>query len=177
MSQKKRKRLVMRSSVLGVLAVVLSYVFYTNFIKSEETLVNEGEIAPNFVLMNAEGEEVELKDYRGQGVFLNFWGTYCPPCEKEMPYMDKLYQEYKEKGVEILAVNVGESDLVVDRFVSRHDLTYPILLDRNKNVLDRYGIGPLPATFLVDANGEVVQIITGGMTEDRIRSYMEKIKP
>ncbi|WP_091660352.1 thiol-disulfide oxidoreductase ResA [Alteribacillus iranensis] len=177
MAKKKRKRLLMRSSILGAFAIVLSYVFYTNFITGEETLVQEGETAPNFILENMSGEKVELEDYRGQGVFLNFWGTYCPPCEKEMPYMENLYSEYKEQGVEILAVNVGESGLVVDRFVDRHDLSFPILMDANKNVLDRYGINPLPSTFLIDENGEVVKVITGGMTEDRIRGYMEEIKP
>ncbi len=94
-----------------------------------------------------EGEQVELADYEGQGVFLNFWGTFCPPCEDEMPYMENQYEVYEDQGVEILAVNVGESDLVVDRFVSRHALTFPILLDEDQAVLDHYGVGPLLLLF------------------------------
>ncbi|SDJ13130.1 AhpC/TSA family protein [Alteribacillus bidgolensis] len=85
----------------------------------------EGDIEPNFQLETLEGETVELNDYRGQSVFLNFWGTYYPPCEEEMPYMENQYQEYKDKGVEILAVNVGESELAVERFVDRHPLSFP----------------------------------------------------
>ncbi|SFL55602.1 thiol-disulfide oxidoreductase ResA [Salibacterium qingdaonense] len=120
---------------------------------------------------------MELKDYRGKGIFLNFWGTYCPPCEEEMPYMDRLYAKYKDEGVEILAVNVGESDLAVDRFVNRHDLSFPVPMDREKEVLDLYGINPLPTTFLVDKEGIVLDIIIGGMTEENIEGYMEQIKP
>ncbi|MFC5712609.1 thiol-disulfide oxidoreductase ResA [Thalassorhabdus alkalitolerans] len=173
----KKRRFIMRSSVLGVLAITLAYVFYTNFIQEEQTLVQEGDAAPNFSLYNMEGEQVELADYEGQGVFLNFWGTFCPPCEDEMPYMENQYEVYEDQGVEILAVNVGESDLVVDRFVSRHALTFPILLDEDQAVLDHYGVGPLPSTFLIDAEGEVVDIITGGMTEEHVAEYMERIAP
>ncbi|SFF05405.1 thiol-disulfide oxidoreductase ResA [Alteribacillus iranensis] len=174
---KKRKRLYFRISILSVIGVLLGYVFYTNFINKDETLVVEGDVAPNFQLTSMNGETIELDDYRGQGVFLNFWGTYCPPCEYEMPYMQNQYQEYKDKGVEILAVNVGEAQLAVERFVNRHQLTFPIPMDENKTVLDRYGINPLPTTFLINSDGEVIDIITGGMTEEDIQGYMERIRP
>ncbi|WP_240375654.1 thiol-disulfide oxidoreductase ResA [Bacillus piscicola] len=174
---KKRKRLYFRISVLSVIGILLGYVYYTNFIKNENTLVLEGETAPNFRLETLEGETVELENYRGQGVFLNFWGTYCPPCEEEMPYMENQYAEFQDKGVEILAVNVGESKLAVERFVNRHKLTFPVPMDENKAVLDRYGIGPLPTTFLINENGIVIDILTGGMTEEDIRGYMERIQP
>ncbi|SDI69128.1 thiol-disulfide oxidoreductase ResA [Alteribacillus bidgolensis] len=174
---KKRKRFIMRSSILSVIAILLGYVFYTNFITGEEPAVKEGDTAPNFILTTMEGEEVELEDLRGQGVFLNFWGTYCPPCVDEMPYMDNHYQDFKDRGVEILAVNVGESDLAIERFVDRLDLTFPVLKDKNKSVMDRYGVGPLPSTYLVDENGEVKRILTGAMTEEDIKGYMEEIEP
>ncbi|MFB4162883.1 thiol-disulfide oxidoreductase ResA [Alteribacillus sp. JSM 102045] len=174
---KKRKRFLMRSSILSVLAILIGYVFYTNFITGEESAIEEGDTAPNFILTTMEGEQIELEDLRGQGVFLNFWGTYCPPCVDEMPYMDNQYQDFKERGVEILAVNVGESDLAIKRFVDRLGLTYPILKDKNKNVMDRYGIGPLPSTYLIDENGEVQRILTGAMTEEDIKGYMEEIEP
>lgn len=174
---KKRKRFLMRSSILSVLAIVLGYVFYTNFMSGEEKAIQEGDIAPNFILTTMEGEKVELEELRGQGVFLNFWGTYCPPCVDEMPYMDNQYQDFKDRGVEILAVNVGESDLAIERFADRLDLTFPILKDKNKSVMDRYGVGPLPSTYLLDENGEVQRVLTGAMTEDDIKSYMEEIEP
>ncbi len=136
----KKRRLIVRSTVLSAIAAALLYTFYMNFF-SEQEVVAEGDQAINFVLQNLEGERVELADYEGQGVFLNFWGTFCPPCEREMPYMENQYQVFKDQGVEILAVNVNESELVVQRFVSRHNLTFPILLDKGNNIVDAYGIG------------------------------------
>lgn len=174
---KKRKRWFFRASLLSAIAMVLGYVFYTNVTGNEYVAIQEGSTAPNFQLETLEGKTVELEDYRGQGVFLNFWGTYCPPCEEEMPYMDNQYQVFKDRGVEILAVDVGESNLAVERFVSRHDLSYPILMDREQDVLDLYGIGPLPTTLLIDKEGTVVHINTGGMTEETIQQYMERIEP
>ncbi|WP_252314471.1 thiol-disulfide oxidoreductase ResA [Sinobaca sp. H24] len=174
---KKRKRWFFRASLLSTIAMVLGYVFYTNVTGNEYVAIQEGSTAPNFQLETLEGKTVELEDYRGQGVFLNFWGTYCPPCEEEMPYMDNQYQVFKDRGVEILAVDVGESNLAVERFVTRHNLSYPILMDREQDVLDLYGIGPLPTTLLIDQEGTVVHINTGGMTEETIQQYMERIEP
>ncbi|MFC5711902.1 thiol-disulfide oxidoreductase ResA [Thalassorhabdus alkalitolerans] len=166
-----------RSTVLGVIALALGYTFYSNFFNDQETQVQVGDEAPNFVLEDLEGKRVELEEYKGQGVFLNFWGTFCPPCEREMPYMENQYQIYQEQDVEILAVNVGETDLAVSRFVDRHELTFPIPMDKGSDVVDRYGVRPLPTTFLIDSEGIVTKVITGGMTEEHISDYMESITP
>ncbi len=74
-------------------------------------------------------------------------------------------------------MNVGESELAVERFVDRHQLSFPIPMDENKAVLDSYGIGPLPTTFLINKDGKVIDILTGGMTEKDIQGYMERIQP
>lgn len=174
---KKKRRLFMRSAILLIIATAIGYMFYSNFFSDRGAAVRVGDEAPNFVLTDLDGNEVELADYKGQGVFLNFWGTYCPPCEREMPYMEDQYAIYKDQGVEILAVNVGEAPLTVERFVNRHDLSFPIPMDSGQLVLDRYGVIPLPMTFLIDPKGTVIQIITGGMSEADIASYMESIKP
>src|SRR5699024_11306855 len=79
---------------------------------------------------NNELETVQLSDYRGKGVMLNFWATFCEPCEAEMPYMEKLYPKYKDLGIEIIAVNLDLTELVVDRFIDKHDLTFPIPNDK-----------------------------------------------
>ncbi|MBB6449674.1 peroxiredoxin [Geomicrobium halophilum] len=175
-AKRKRRRLWMRTAVLITLAVVVSYVFYTNFVHTEE-VVSEGDQAPNFTLINMDGERVELADYEGQGVFLNFWGTYCPPCEEEMPYMEDQHQAYLDDDVEILAVNVGESELTIDRFAERLQLTFPILMDENGDVMDHYGVGQLPATYMIDENGEVVHIRVGGMSEEHVQDFMQMVDP
>ncbi|GAK11757.1 thiol-disulfide oxidoreductase ResA [Geomicrobium sp. JCM 19039] len=175
--KRKRRRMFMRTAILLSIVAAIGYVFVTNFFMAEASVVSEGDQAPNFSLVNMDGERVELADYEGQGVFLNFWGTFCPPCEDEMPYMEEEWQNYKDKDVEILAVNVGESELQIDRFANRHDLNFPILMDSQRDVLAAYGVGQLPATYLIDEHGEVVLKRAGGMSQEHVENFMEMIDP
>ena len=81
--------------------------------KEKYDVLQVGDDAPDFALIDLNGESHQLSDYKGQGVFLNFWGTWCATCKKEMPAMGRQYQVYKDQGVQILAVNIAESDLKV----------------------------------------------------------------
>lgn len=166
----------MRSLILTVLIGALAYTLYINFFTSKER-VKVGSTAPDFVLTDLEGNKHQLSDYRGKGVFLNFWGTWCKPCEKEMPYIENQYDYYKTLGVEVLAVNIAESNVAVKGFADKHNLSFPIPIDKDKQVLDAYGVKPLPTTFLIDKEGKVVEITSGSMTERMVRDYMERIKP
>lgn len=173
----KKQRLVMRTVILLILGAAVAYTLYANFTKDKIQKVAVGEKAPDFVLTDMDGNKHRLSDYEGQGVFLNFWGTWCKPCEKEMPYMNNQYKQFKDEGVQVLAVNVGETDLAVNKFSERYDLAFPIVIDKDSQVQSAYGINPLPATFLIDKDGKVVKYITGEMTEETIKNYMEQIKP
>ncbi|WP_088053486.1 thiol-disulfide oxidoreductase ResA [Virgibacillus dakarensis] len=174
--RKRRLRKYFRVFVLLLLLSAVVYALYLN-VNKDNTVVSVGDYAPNFSLETLQGERVELKDYRGKGVFLNFWGTWCKPCKVEMPYMEEEYKKFKEQGVEILAVNIEESDLIVQNFVDRYGLTFPILMDRGGAVTGQYKIGPIPTTYLIDENGKVLKIITGNMNQESVREYMKLIKP
>ena len=91
----KKKRLLVRTSILIVLGVVLFITLYQNLVNDVEKQVSVGQIAPDFELTTLSGETVSLSDFRGQGVFLNFWATYCEPCKQEMPAKDYQYKQYK----------------------------------------------------------------------------------
>lgn len=173
----KKKRLVIRTIILLILGAAVAYTLYANFTKDDVKKVAFGEKAPDFVLEDMNGEKHRLSDYEGQGVFLNFWGTWCKPCEREMPYMENQYKEFKDNGVTILAVNVGESDLAVQKFADKHNLTFPILKDTDGQVQTAYKISPLPATYMIDKDGKVVKYHTGELSEDMIRAMMEQVKP
>jgi peroxiredoxin len=173
---KKQQRLIMRTVILLLLLAAVGYTIYSNFFTEKER-VKVGSAAPDFVLTDLQGKEHRLSDYRGKGVFLNFWGTWCKPCEKEMPYINRQYEVYKKQGVEVLAVNVGETKLSVQKFADRFGLTFPIMIDREDQVMNAYDVGQLPATFLIDKNGKVKKMITGTMTEEMVKQYMESIKP
>lgn len=173
----KRRRLMMRTFILIILGTAVVYTLYANFTKDKQQKVAVGTLAPDFILTDMQGNKHQLSDYKGQGVFLNFWGTWCKPCEKEMPYINNQYNQFKDKGVQVLAVDINESNLAVNQFAERHKLDFPIMIDADKQVMTNYGIDPLPATFLIDKNGKVINYYTGQLTEEMVRGFMEKIKP
>ncbi|GAB3806006.1 thiol-disulfide oxidoreductase ResA [Virgibacillus kimchii] len=128
---KKRNRLIFRTSILAILAGAIIVALVSN-LQADHNVYREGDEAPDFKLKqinkNHDAETIQLSDYKGKGVMLNFWGTWCKPCEEEMPYMEELYPEYKEKGIEIIAISLDSTEMVVDRFIDRYDLTFPIPL-------------------------------------------------
>ncbi|HEY2421957.1 MAG TPA: thiol-disulfide oxidoreductase ResA [Neobacillus sp.] len=173
----KKRRLVMRTVILLVLGAAVAYTLYANFTKDDKQTVAVGTLAPDFVLSDMQGNVHRLSDYKGQGVFLNFWGTWCPPCKKEMPYINNQYHQFNGKGVQVLTVDINESQLAVNQFAKGLKLDFPIMIDTDKQVMSAYGIDTLPATFLVDKNGKVIKYFTGELTENKIRNFMEEIKP
>lgn len=175
--EKKKKRFYIRSVILSVLVVAIVFTIYSNLTKEKTAVLQVGDNAPDFALIDMNGEKHQLSDYKGQGVFLNFWGTWCKPCEREFPLMDKHYQDYKDQGLQILAVNIGESDFAVQKYVDRKGLTFPVLIDANKSVMETYNINPLPTTMLVNPEGKIEKIITGEMSDEAIKGNMEQIMP
>lgn len=174
----KKQRLVIRTIILAILGAAIVYTLYANFTKDEIQKVELGKTAPDFALVDMNGEKHKLSDYKGQGVFLNFWATWCKPCEREMPYINNQYEKYKEQGVQVLAIDVGESDIVVKDYAEKYNLNFPILNDKDSQVMTAYGIDPLPITFLIDKDGKVVKIHKGELVkEDVVQQYMEQIKP
>jgi len=91
--------------------------------------------------------------------------------------MDRQYKVYKDQGVQTLAVNIAQTDFEVQNFVDRHELTFPVVIDKTKSVMTAYNVGNLPATLLIDPDGKVAKIVTGELTEEKIASYMELVKP
>ncbi|WP_392456384.1 thiol-disulfide oxidoreductase ResA [Chryseomicrobium aureum] len=177
MAQSKKTRFYIRTAILTVLVVAIIGTIYVNVTKEKNAVLAVGDQAPDFQLVDMEGNVQRLSDYEGQGVFLNFWGTWCKPCAKEMPYIDKHYQLNKDQGVQTIAVNIAESDFKVNSYTKQYGMTFPVVIDRKKNVMELYNIGPLPTTFLVNPDGEIVRIIQGEMTEQDVANFMEEIKP
>ncbi|MFB6465955.1 thiol-disulfide oxidoreductase ResA [Cytobacillus sp. Hz8] len=174
----KRKRLVIRTVILAILAAAVIYTLYAHFSKDDIDQVELGKTAPDFALVDLNGQKHQLSEYIGQGVFLNFWATWCKPCEREMPYINKQYEKYKDQGVQVLAVDVGESDLAVKNYAEKYHLNFPIVNDKKGDVMTAYGIDPLPTTFLIDKNGKVVKIHKGELAKEKlVQQFMEEIKP
>lgn len=174
----KKMRLYLRTGILILVAAALAYTLFQVLHKNKD--LSKGDTAPDFVLKTLDGKKVSLKDYRGQGVLLNFWGTWCGPCKEEMPYLDAIDQKDDVKGVKILEVDIGESRYNVRNFVEHYNLDLPILLDKDKDVSGPagYDIGPMPTTYLIDENGKIAKEITGQMPgPEYIKKAMRKVQP
>lgn len=178
--QKKRNRLIFRSVIIGILGIAVIFALVQN-LKSDNTVYKVGDEAPDFELEqisdNNEKETVALSDLEGKGVMLNFWGTFCEPCKTEMPFMESLYPEYKEKGIEIVAVSLDKTELVVDNFIDEFDITFPIPHDKNGKVQDLYNIGPIPTTYFIDPEGNIVDEVKGALTLDKLEGHFRDILP
>ena len=138
----------------------------------------EGFLAPDFTLDTLQGEKVALSGLRGKIVVVNIWATWCPPCRKETPALEKSYEQYKDSGVVILGVDLTNQDLVsdVESFVQEFGLTYLILLDRDGSVGILYQIKGLPSTFFINREGIIRTVVVGGpMSETFIRSKIETL--
>jgi peroxiredoxin len=116
--------------------------------------MKENSPTPDFSLPTPDGKKISLKDFRGKIVFLNFWASWCVPCREEMPAMDRLYQEFKDKNFVVLAVAVKDRRQDAINFVKELKLTYPIGLDPEGEVGLLYGAWGLPTTYLIGAKGE-----------------------
>jgi len=131
------------------------------FLKAGIQTVNHKK-APDFCLEELSGKKVELKHFKGQVVFLNFWATWCGPCKEEMPSMEALYQRFKEKGFVFLAISVDyEEKKKVKEFIDKHRYTFPVLVDPKNHTLDLYRIRGIPATILIDKKGRMVGSVIG----------------
>ena len=120
-------------------------------------MVQEGLVeSPGFTTEDATGNRVDSTSFRGKVVVLNFWATWCPPCRLEMPAMERLYQEFRGRGLEIVAVNFMESRELVQAFAEEQKLTYPMLLDSRAEIAEQYGVMRLPETVLIGREGELI---------------------
>lgn len=113
-------------------------------------------VAPDFTLKDLKGTQVTLKNFKGRVVFLNFWATWCPPCRREMPSMERLYKQLKDRDFTMLAVDMQESEKRVRAFISEFSLSFPVLLDLNGDISSLYGIVGLPTTYIIDREGKII---------------------
>jgi peroxiredoxin len=117
--------------------------------------------AADFTAARLDGTQARLGDLRGKVVFLNFWATWCPPCQDEMPSMEALYQQFRGKDLEFLAVDIQEDKDEVAAFMKEYGLTFPAALDSTGRISDQYGIRGIPATFIIDREGGVIAAVVG----------------
>jgi peroxiredoxin len=138
----------------------------------------QGFLAPDFELNTPTGETVKLSDLRGQAVLVNLWATWCPPCRAEMQAIQAVYDEYKDQGFTVLAVNMTYQDnqREIMPFVEEQGLTFPILLDETSEMASAYQLKSLPSSYFIDREGMISEVVIGGpMAEALLRTRIEAI--
>ena len=138
----------------------------------------EGFAAPDFTLDTLDGQSVTLSDLRGKAVVINLWAAWCPPCRAEMPALQAAYEMDRDRGLEILAVDMTYQDREQDvlRFVQDFGLTFTVALDRDGTVARQYLLRALPSTFFVGPDGVIRKVVIGGpMSEATIRSTVREM--
>tara|TARA_B100000749_G_C18197677_1_gene370614 strand:- start:25 stop:603 length:579 start_codon:yes stop_codon:yes gene_type:complete len=112
--------------------------------------------AHNFVGVLPDGKTVQLEDYQGRFVLLNFWATWCLPCLKEMPEFEKAFQEMGEEKLVVLAVGMGEDTGKISKFAKKYGFTFPLLADPDMEITRLYGVKNIPVTYLIDPEGVIL---------------------
>ncbi len=135
--------------------------------------------ASQFRLEALTGEQIALADYRGKVVVLNFWASWCAPCLREMPNLEKLYNKYRLRGIQVIGIAVVSNESDVPQKVLQTGVTYPILFG-NKRLIARYGsFSDLPTTFIIDEKGTILRQLSGSSDyktlEKEILPYLQDL--
>ena len=157
--------------VLGILAAALFSLVLVGGCSSQ--YIGDGEPgapqirqpAPDFTLADLEGNQVSLSDFRGKTVFLNFWATWCPPCRAEMPEIEAIHQEYKERDVVVIGVDLLEQEDTIRQYVQQGGYTWTFVIDTTGQVGASYRVAALPTSVFVDSEGIIRGINVGAMTK------------
>ncbi|RRR74327.1 MAG: redoxin domain-containing protein [Candidatus Viridilinea halotolerans] len=128
-------------------------------------------VAPAFTLESLQGESISLADFQGQVVLLNFWGTWCEPCKREIPALERAHRQYRDQGLVIIGVNLthneraqGRDQTTIAAFLDQFNVTYVNVLDTQGEVTNAYRIFPLPTSFFVDDTGHIRYVHIGELT-------------
>ncbi|NBI30432.1 redoxin domain-containing protein [Chengkuizengella marina] len=160
--------------IILILFVVIAGVTLFSGVLSTDEVPEVGNFAPDFSLKGLDGQVYQLSDFEGKPVVVNFWGSFCEPCVREMPAIEDIYNKYQSKDLIILGVNLDEPEVTVQSFVNQVGVTFPILLDKNI-VSDQYDVRYYPTTYFIDANGIIMEKKIGEMSESYLIQTVNKL--
>ena len=146
MGNKMKNTTIISLILLGATLCFTTSVTYA----ASETISGK---AANFTLKSRSGKNIKLSELRGQVVMLNFWASWCGPCRKEMPLLEKIHKKYKRLGFTLLGVNVEENSSAAKKYLRDVKVSFPILFDRTNKTSKLYNVSAMPTTILIDRNG------------------------
>lgn len=170
-----RKNKVLQWTIFMAILIVGGYAIGSSFMNKDEDRIEVGQVSPTFQLAELQDEVISLSDFKGKPVVLNFWGSFCEPCVREMPLISSMSDEYKEQDLVVIGVNLDEPKVVVNSFIRNNPVNYPILLDPNGKVRDRYEVVSYPTTFFITRDGKIDDIYVGELEQATLRARIEHL--
>ena len=131
--------------------------------------------APDFSLRTLDGKEVQLSDFRGRPVWINFWATWCPPCRAETPDIQEVYENHESDGLVVLAISIGESPSTVSDYVKRTGTTLTTGVDQTTSIAAQYRIVGIPTHFFIDREGVIREWRIGSMSKKTMENKVKEI--
>ncbi len=157
------------------LLILFSLLAFTLHAEQGLTSLPDKQAAPALVLKDMDGVQHAIRDYRGKPVIINFWATWCPPCRRELPSMNRAWKKIKDEGIVMLAVDVGEDEDTIFTFMGDYPIDFTVLLDSSGEVSASWPVVGLPTTFILDKQGRLVYRAIGGREWDD-EALLEKIR-
>lgn len=165
--------------IIGLILIVISAAWYANnnllnedtSSSNIETGVLIGKKAVNFSLPNLSDKTVQLTDFRGSKVFLNFWASWCPPCRQEMPDIQKLANNHED--IKVVTVNSQEDKGTVLNFLMENKYNFTTLLDRDGEITSQYLIRGIPTTFIINEDGVIIKKVSGALSYQKMLELIE----
>lgn len=170
-SQQKGNNPIIRNWKIfaGIIAIIFVVILLAKTDHAEAEKIEMaviGKSVGDFSLMDLDGKTVHLSDYKGKTVLINAWATWCPPCRAEMPDLENYYRQQKDNDFVILAINAGDTLEQAQGFVRSNNLSFPVLLDPEVEILQALGITGFPTSILINPDGIVKYIHIGMLRPD-----------
>lgn len=169
---KKFLLITLAAAVVGIISAFgWSYYQAGNLNDAAAETINTE--APDITVTAMDGTRLKLSDLRGKTVFVNFWATWCGPCMQEMPVMEKVYPEYKDK-VEFFTVSIDDARADYEKYVKEQGFAFPMYWGDKNAIISAYGLQGIPASYIIDKYGTITQSHIGGMQEKDMRAFLDK---
>ena len=162
------------STIVGVAIVAFLLLLSYGLLSGPESdPLNEGP-APDFSLQLFDGGQLSLADLHDQVIIVNFWGSWCAPCQEEAPVLEKVWQEYQGQGVTFIGIAYKDTEGKARAFLDEFGISYPNTLDPGNRVARSYRVQGVPETFFIK-DGEIASLYIGPLSEDQLVTRIEKL--
>ncbi len=175
-------RLSLSSNLLTAVGVLFLILFVIGLLtwrvlRDNVSVLHLDELAPDFTLETFQGDTVSLQDFRGQGVVLNFWASWCNPCREEADLLENTWRAEQDNGIAFVGIAYLDQGPAARRYLEEFNITYPNGRDKGGDISRRYAVTGVPVTYFVQPDGKIVGKFTGPLEHDRLYTFLEQIRP